>query len=265
MIDRDDKISYGGCGIPYYIGGDVNDVEDLCSTTAHLVRNEEFFKGYKGVSVMTRVEATEIDRRGHRLKVLHLDSGKEAYLAYDKLVLATGASAFRPPVPGADLERVFTVSNLHDAEQIKTLMAQGKVGKAVVIGAGAIGLEVTEAFTDLWGIETTLIEMVDQVLPTLLSTSIARVVETELRDKGVNLMLSERVQEIARDEASEGLVVKTSGDIIDADIVVLAAGVRPNTKFASDAGIAVGRTGGDSRGPQIMYQRSGYLCRWRLY
>ncbi len=244
MIDRDDKISYGGCGIPYYIGGDVNDVEDLCSTTAHLVRNEAFFRDYKGVTVMTGVEATEIDRRGHRLKIRHLDSGEERYLDYDKLVLATGARAFRPPVPGADLERVFTVSNLHDAEQIKTLMARGKVGKAVVIGGGAIGLEIAEAFTELWGIETTLIEMMDQVLPTLLTTAIARVVETELRQKGVRLLLSERVEQISRDEDSSGLTVKTGTGLFEADVVVLAAGVRPNSQCAREAGLAVGSSGG---------------------
>ena len=244
LIDRDNKISYGGCGIPYYVGGDVNDIEDLCSTTAHLVRDAEFFKGFKGVEVMTRVEATGIDRRQHQLTVRHLDSGNDEVLEYDKLVIATGASAMRPPFPGSDLPRVFTVSDLHDAEQIKALMAQGKVGTAVVVGAGAIGLEISEALTDLWGISTTLIEMESQVLPTLMGESTARIVEAELRDKDVRLLLSDRVQEITQDEASESLCVKTLSETLVTDIVVLAAGVRANTKIASDAGIAVGRTGG---------------------
>ena len=132
LIDRDDKISYGGCGMPYYIGGDVNDIEDLYSTTAHVIRDKDFFQNYKRIRVMTRVEATRIDRREHSLIVRHLDSGEEQVLEYDKLVLATGAMAVKPPVPGVELDGVFTVSDLHDAERIKSLMTQGKVGSAVV-------------------------------------------------------------------------------------------------------------------------------------
>ncbi len=244
LIDRDDIISYGGCGIPYYVGGDINDLEDLYSTTSHAVRDVAFFRDCKGVQVMTRVEAIEIDRRAQSLKVKHLDTGAVESFVYDKLVLATGAKAFRPPFPGADLERVFTISDLHDAERLKSLMTTGKVGRAVVIGGGAIGLEITEALTDLWGIETTLIEMEDQVLPTLLGKCIARAVATELRSHGVNLMLSERVMEIEQDKGSSSLRVKTSRDVIEADIVVIAAGVRPNSELARSAGIAVGQSGG---------------------
>lgn len=244
LIDRDDIISYGGCGIPYYVGGDINDLEDLYSTTSHAIRDVEFFRDCKGVKVMTRVEAVEIDRRAQSLKIKHLDTGKIESFNYDKLVLATGAKAFRPPFPGADLERVFTISDLHDAERLKSLMTAGKVGRAVVIGGGAIGLEITEALTDLWGIETTLIEMEDQLLPTLLGKCIARAVATELRAHDVELLLSERVMAIAKDENSPALQVQTSRDTIEADIVVIAAGVRPNSELATSAGIAVGQSGG---------------------
>ena len=244
LIDRDDIISYGGCGIPYYVGGDINDLEDLYSTTSHAIRDVEFFRDCKGVKVMTRVEAVEIDRRAQSLKIKHLGTGEIESLDYDKLVLATGAKAFRPPFPGADLERVFTISDLHDAERLKSLMTAGKVGRAVVIGGGAIGLEITEALTDLWGIETTLIEMEDQLLPTLLGKCIARAVATELRAHDVDLLLSERVMAIAKDENSPALRVQTSRDTIEADIVVIAAGVRPNSELATSAGVAVGQSGG---------------------
>ena len=196
LIDRDDLISYGGCGIPYYVGGDVNDLEDLYSTTSHAIRDVNFFRDCKGIKVLTQVEALEIDRVSQFLRVNNLSTNEEAIFEYDKLVLATGAKAVRPPFPGVDLPGVFTVSDLHDAEQIKSLMTQGKVGKAVVIGAGAIGLELSEALTDLWGIETTLIEMEDQVLPTLLGKCIARLVASQLRSQGVNLLLSEKVMQI---------------------------------------------------------------------
>jgi NADPH-dependent 2,4-dienoyl-CoA reductase/sulfur reductase-like enzyme/rhodanese-related sulfurtransferase len=244
LIDRDDIISYGGCGIPYYIGGDINDLEDLYSTTSHAIRDVAFFRDCKGVKVKTRVEAVEIDRKAQSLKIKYLATGVIESLDYDKLVLATGAKAFRPPFPGADLERVFTISDLHDAERLKSLMTAGKVGRAVVIGGGAIGLEITEALTDLWGIETTLIEMEDQLLPTLLGKCIARAVATELRAHEVELLLSERVMAITKDKKSPALRVQTSRDTIEADIVVIAAGVRPNSELAKSAGIAVGQSGG---------------------
>ena len=244
LVDRDAIISYGGCGIPYYVGGDINDIEDLYKTSSHAIRDSSFFEQNKGITVLTRVEAQEIQRKEKRVKVCHLDTGTIEYLEYDKLVIATGAQAIRPPFPGANLERVFTVSDLHDAQTIKSLMAGGKVGKAVVIGAGAIGLEITEALTDLWGIETTLIEMEDQVLPTLMGKCIARVTGKELERNGVSLLLEEKVLEITENDQNEQLLVQTSKKTIEADIVILSAGVRPNTALARDAGIAVGMSGG---------------------
>jgi NADPH-dependent 2,4-dienoyl-CoA reductase/sulfur reductase-like enzyme/rhodanese-related sulfurtransferase len=244
LIDRDNLISYGGCGIPYYVGGDINDIEDLCKTSSHTIRDKSFFEKNKGIKVLTRVAALEIQRKEKRIKICHLETGKEEYLTYDKLVLATGAQAVRPPFPGANLERVFTVSDLHDARKIKELMAAGKVGKAVVIGAGAIGLEITEALTDLWGIQTTLIEMEDQVLPTLLGKCIARMTAKELERNGVSLLLEEKVLEISKKKLSDQLQVKTSRTTLEADIVILSAGVRPNTDLARNAGISVGMSGG---------------------
>lgn len=244
LIDRDSLISYGGCGIPYYVGGDVNEVEDLYKTTYHAIRDDAFFLNRKGIKIVTRVEAQSIDRREKTVRVVYLDSGQEELFAYDTLVLATGAKAVRPPFPGVDLARVFTVSDLHDAQAIKGLMAQGKVGRAVVIGAGAIGLEITEALTDLWGIETTLIEMEDQILPTLLGKNIARLTEQELRNKDVELLLNERVMRVDEDKDGETLLVTTSKVTIETDIVVLAAGVRPNSELAKAAGLATGRSGG---------------------
>lgn len=244
VVDRDNLISYGGCGIPYYVSGDINDIEDLYSTSAHIKRDVGFFHDCKGVQMLTRVEAIAIDRPAHRLQVRYLDEDREEWLEYDKLVLATGASAVRPPIPGTELPGVFTVTNLHDAEQVKTMMAQGKVGRAVVIGGGAIGLEMAEALTDLWGIETTLVEMEDQVLPTLLGKCIARLTETHLCEKGVRLMLAERVKEICKDPHGGNLLVQTSEEALPADLVVLSAGVRANGRLAREAGLAVGRSGG---------------------
>ncbi len=246
LIDRDDKISYGGCGIPYYVGGDVNDIEDLCKTTSHTLRDASFFDTCKGVTVLTRTEALAIKRREKRVLVRRLDSGVEEYLDYDKLVLATGASAIRPPFPGSDHPKVLTVSDLHDAERLKTMMASGKVAKAVVVGAGAIGVEIAEALTDLWGISTTLVEMEDQVLPTLLGKCIARVAAAELTRNGVELLLEAKVLEVTELAESNKLLVRTSAKSLEVDVVVLAAGVRANTELAREAGLALGTSGGIS-------------------
>jgi NADPH-dependent 2,4-dienoyl-CoA reductase/sulfur reductase-like enzyme/rhodanese-related sulfurtransferase len=244
VIDRDSLISYGGCGIPYYVGGDVADIEGLCSTSSHAIRDVEFFKTCKGINILSRVEATAIKRKEKKLVVRHLTDDRPEELAYDKLVIATGATPFRPPFPGSGLPGVFTVSNLHNAKALKDKISKGGVEKAVVIGAGAIGIEMAEALTDLWGVETTIIEMADQVLPTALGKEMARVVENQLKENNVNVMLSQTVKEITGSEENGVESVVTSEGKMTCDLVVLSAGIRPNTKFAQDAGLSVGSFGG---------------------
>lgn len=244
VLDRDNLISYGGCGIPYYVGGDINDIEDLYSTTSHAVRDRAFFSDCKGVDIRTRMEALAIDRAGCRLKVRDLVSGEEGFIPYDKLVLATGATPVRVPIPGSDLPRVFTVSNLHHAEDIKNLMKEGKVGRAVVIGAGAVGVELAEALTDLWGVETTLIERDRKVLPMVLGKNIARIVKRQLEDNGVKVMLEEQVERIEQQTAADSYLVHTRSCSIPCELVVLATGVRPNASLAAAAGLSIGRGGG---------------------
>lgn len=244
LIDRDNLISYGGCGIPYYVGGDINDVEDLYSTSAHIIRDKEFFEECKGITVQTEVEALAIDRMQQCVHVKHLQNGKEEVLDYDKLVLATGSIPNIPPFPGFNLPWVYSIASLHEAVHIKEMMTRGKVGKAVVIGGGAIGVEISEALSDLWGITTTLIEMEDQVLPTLFGKCIARVVKSHLEEKGVDVLVDEKVARIYEDEATRKRHIETSKRTLTTDIVILAIGVRPNTKLAADTGIAVGSSGG---------------------
>ena len=244
LIDRDNIISYGGCGIPYYVGGDVSDIEDLRKTSSHVLRDERFFADCKDVRVLTRVEALSIDRQEKSVRVRHIDDCREEFLKYDKLVIATGAEPVRPGFPGADLPGVFIVSNLHDAKAIKDLIASGKVGTAAVIGAGAVGLEIAEALSDLWGITTTLIEKENQVLPAFLGRCTARMVARELERHGVKLLLDDKVQEISAGADNGPMQVRTSRVTIAADLVVLAAGTRPNTDLAREAGLSLGMSGG---------------------
>lgn len=238
MIDRDSLVSYGGCGIPYFISGDVSEASQLQTTSFHMVRDETFFKNAKDVDVLTRTEAVQIDRENKTVLLRQLDTGEENELAYDKLVLATGSTPNRPPIPGADLDRVFTVANLHDAVRIKQLIAAGKVGSPVVIGGGAIGLEMVEAFTDLWGLETTLVEVQDQVLPGIISPNMATMVKQHLTENGVkDVFLSEQVQEFGGNGRVEW--IKTRKRTINTDLVVMAVGVRPNAKLAAQADLAI--------------------------
>ncbi len=244
MIDRDNLVSYGGCGIPYYVGGDVADLEGLYSTIAHAKRDKKFFKTDKRVDVITEVEVTAIDRKNKKLAVCHIKDGSTGEIEYDKLVIATGATPVRPPFPGSDLPGVFTVSNLHNAKAIKDIISKGKAENAVVIGAGAIGIEMAEALTDLWGIDTTIIEMADHVLPQALGRNLARVVEKQLRDNDVKVMVAEKVVSINGDSETGVQSVDTTTGNIPCDLVILAAGVRPNSKLAADAGLAIGRNKG---------------------
>ena len=243
MVDQEEYISYGGCGIPYFISGDVSDVRELMSTSFHMVRTPGFFENAKGVRVRARTRVLGIDRKAKRVLIRDLDKGEESYLAYDKLVLATGSRPNRLPVPGGDLPEVMTLGNLNSAIAIKDRIATGKVEKAVVIGAGAIGCEMAEALSDLWGIETCVVEMADQVLPVILDPNLARMVLMHMREKGVQVHLNETVQEIARGAGVSAVRVTTSRRVLDADLVITAVGVRPNSELAVEAGLMVSPKG----------------------
>jgi NADPH-dependent 2,4-dienoyl-CoA reductase/sulfur reductase-like enzyme/rhodanese-related sulfurtransferase len=240
MLDRDAFISYGGCGIPFYVSGDVADLKGLMSTSFHMVRDAAFFKGAKGIEVLPRTEALAIDRAAKTVKARNLASGEELTLPYDKLVIATGSSPVIPPIPGADLAGVYPVANLHHAQAIKDLVAQGQVGTAAVIGAGATGLEMAEALADLWGIEVHVLEMAPQVLPGALDPEMAAMLATHLKQQeGVNLHLGAKVEAIVGDDAGTVRGVKVDGQEIAVDLVIVATGVRPNSELAKAAGLAL--------------------------
>lgn len=243
LIDQDEYISYGGCGMPYFISGDVSDVRELMSTSFHMVRTPQFFEDAKGVHVKTRTRALAIDRQTRQVKVLDLLSGDEEALPYDQLVLATGGLPNRLPIPGAELPAVMSLSNLHAAIAIKERIARGEVGKAVIIGAGAIGCEMAEALSDLWGIETSVVEIADQVLPVILDASLARMVQKHMEEKGVAVLLNEMVQGIRPEGTGSAVRVMTSQRSLEADLVVTAVGVGPHSELARNAGLMISPRG----------------------
>ncbi|MDR2549923.1 MAG: FAD-dependent oxidoreductase [Desulfobulbus sp.] len=244
MVDQDSLISYGGCGIPYYVSGDVSDESELRATSFHVVRDAAFFEHSKGVRVLTRTRAVAIDRENKQVLVRNLDSNEEQRLAYDYLMLATGAKPFELPIPGMGLDGVFTIADLHKAIEIKARIAQGKVSRAVVIGGGAIGIEMAEALTDLWGIETTLLELAPQLLPKLVDRHFATMLARHLEEKGVPVLTRESATELVDDGQGRVCGVKTGQRILEADLVIVAAGVRPRSELAKAAGLDVAPWGG---------------------
>ncbi len=236
LIDQDDLISYGGCGIPYYVSGDVQDDKELRSTSFHMVRDEYFFKEAKGLEVKTLTRAIKIDRKEKRVITEHVNTGEKGELSYDKLVIATGSRPNILPIKGVDLDGVFTISSLHKAIAIKDKISKGEVSKAVVIGGGAIGLEMAESLTDLWGLDTTVIEFMPQILPNIVPAYMARMLEIHMKDNGVKIFTGEGASEIVGEGGRVNKVLTPKREL-EADLVIMAAGVRPRGELARDAGL----------------------------
>ncbi len=244
LIDRGKLISYGGCGIPYFVSGDVSDASELQTTAFHMLRDTEFFRATKDVGVRTETEALSIDRAGKTVTLRHLPTGHEETLAYDKLVLAMGSRPITLSVPGAELRGIHTVHGLEAAQRIRALVSAGGVTRAVVVGAGFIGLELAVALADMWDVQTTVVEFRDQILPGVVGGNVARMAQKHMEDKGVVFRLGEQV--CAFEGNSEGRVARvvTGNAALEAELVIVAVGVRPNSELARTAGLAVSERGG---------------------
>jgi len=243
MIDRSSMISYGGCGIPYYVSGDVSDAVQLCQTSFHMTRDPKFFKEVKGVDVQILTKTNRIDRDKKCVEVENVETGEKACIGYDKLVIATGAAPRKLGLPGEDLQGVNYVANPGDAISIREAISKGQVGNAVIIGAGFIGLEMAEAFADMWGVETSVVEITDQILPRLVSPALATMGQRHMEENGVNFYFGESVERI---EGKDGRVTRvvTNRRTLDADAVIISAGVVPNSDIAKEAGLYVHERGG---------------------
>ena len=236
MLEKDRDVSFANCGLPYYLGGEIVKREKL------LVAKPELFAERFNIDVRTRHEVTAIDRSRKIVKVLNHRSGKTSELAYDKLILAPGASPIIPPVGGEDAHNVFTVRNVEGTDRIKDYLDLQKPARAVVVGAGFIGLEMVEQFHGL-GIETTLVELADQVLPPL-DAEMAHLLQEELEAHKIALRLGDGIKAIRVRDGKAEAVVLDSGTEVGTDLVILGVGVRPNVQLAVDAGLTLGKTGG---------------------
>jgi NADPH-dependent 2,4-dienoyl-CoA reductase/sulfur reductase-like enzyme/rhodanese-related sulfurtransferase len=211
------------------------------STPAGAVRDAAFFKSVKAINCLGRTLAERIDRSRKLVEVVSLETGERSAIPYDKLVLATGADAFVPPLPGSDLKNVFRLNHPYDAESIRSAVADG-CKNAVIVGAGLIGMEVAEALATR-GLSVSIVEMMGTVVPTFLDEDLARHLEKHLVSKGVNVYTSTRVESLESDDAGKVTAIITDKRRIDADLVLMAIGVRPNVKLARDASLEIGETG----------------------
>lgn len=244
IVDQDSLISYGGCGIPYFISGDVADADALRSTSFDVVRDENFFAEAKGVNVKTNMRAIAIDRESKTVKLDNLQSGNPESIPYDKLVLATGSRPVIPPIEGANLKGVYTIGSLKSAIALQKYLREGDAEKAVIIGGGAIGIEMAEGLEDMWGLETTIVEFMPQLLPSFIEKPIEQMLVHHLKKNNIDVFTSESVTALEADENGIVARVVTNKQVLDAQLVLISTGVRPRDELARDAGLLVAQRGG---------------------
>ena len=235
IFEKGEFISYANCGLPYYIGGVIEDRNALFVQTATAF-NQRF-----NIDVRTLTEVIEINPSLKTIKAKKQITGEVYEEHYDKLVLSPGAEPIRPPLPGIMNEGIFTLRNVSDTDYIKAFVQQKKVKKAVIIGAGFIGLEMAENLADL-GLSVTLIEMGDQILAPL-DFPMAAIVQQHIRSKGVDLKLNSTVTGFEKHHSQLKVFLKNAEEVI-ADVVILSIGVRPDTRLAIQAGLKIGEAKG---------------------
>ncbi len=235
VFERGEYISFANCGLPYYIGNVIENREDLLVTTP-----KDLMDRYK-VDVRIFTEVTAIDRKNKLVYVKDYKSGKSYTESYDKIILSPGAEPFNPPIEGIDNDNIFRLRNIPDTDRIKALVDIKKPESAVIVGAGFIGLEMAENLIER-GIRTTVIEMLDQIMPPL-DYEMAAGVRVYLEEKGVKFELGCTVKAFVKN--GNHIVVKTNaGKEIECDMVLLSVGVKPENKLAKECGLEISEKGG---------------------
>ncbi len=234
IFERGPDVSFANCGLPYHIGGEIS------SRDALLLQTPERLRARSNLDVRVRSEVLSIDRRARRVTVRELDTDREYSEGYDKLILAPGAAPVRPPMPGIDHPRVFTLRNMVDMDKIKSAV-DGGARSAIVVGGGYIGLEMAENLRRR-GLAVTLVEMLDQVMPPF-DREMTVAINQALTANGVQLVLGDSVEAFA-DAVGRVRASLRSGTVLTADLVILSVGVRPESRLAKDAGLEVNDRGG---------------------
>ena len=233
VVERGPYISFANCGLPYYLGGTIQD------RAALTLQTPESFKARFNIDVRVFSEAGSIQPDNKTITIHNHNTGEEYEESYDSLILSMGADAAMPPIPGIDSKKVFTVRNIPDTVAVKTYIEEHQAKKAVVAGGGFIGLEVAENLRDL-GMDVTLVEMADQVIPSI-DADMAAQVHGHMRQKGLHLLLGSALQKI--EDTETGVSLTVNGETFDADLLVMAIGVRPTSEIAVKAGLPANAKG----------------------
>lgn len=233
MFERGEYISFANCGLPYYIGGEIKEKEKLTLQTP------ESFKSRFNIDVRVFNEVISIDRNEKKVKVKNVKTGDIYEETYDKLVLSPGAEPFKPNIEGIDCDLVFTLRNIPDTYKIKNYIEENNSKKAIVVGGGYIGVEMAENLHNL-GLDVTIVEMQNQIIAPL-DFDMACDVQGYIENKGIKLMLESTLRKITKTE--NGLKATINEVELNADILILAIGVKPETKIAKDAGLEVNERG----------------------
>lgn len=228
VITKDRDISYAGCGLPYYVGGLIENREEL------IVNTPAKYAGLTGVEVKTGKEAIALCVDKKEVIVKDVETGAEEAYSYDKLVLTVGASPAKLPIEGTDLSGVFQMRTPDDAENIRSYVEENQVKKAVVIGAGFIGLEVAENLKAK-GVQVTVIDFASQILPNIVDAEVAVYAKKHLLKEGIRVITGTKADAIMGNDHVTG--VKTSAGLLRCELLIMAAGIRPNTDFLQDSGL----------------------------
>jgi len=231
LLERGPYVSFANCGLPYYVSGAIAKRSKL------LLQTPEGFDARYGVKVLVDTEALEIDRSGRRIRIQGPEGG--SWIGYDRLILAQGGNPIVPPLPGAGSPNVFKLWTVPDVDRIKAYLDAKKPGSALVAGGGFIGLEMAEAFRER-GIATIVVELMPRIMSTM-DPEFGAMIAAKLEEKGVRVITGVGLKAIRSDEARAEL---TDGSLVDAGIVLLSIGVRPELALAKAAGLAIGASGG---------------------
>jgi len=242
ILQKDADLSMASCGYPYYVGGYFDDRNMLLCTPAGIVRDPQFYLNAKNIKAGTNTEVTGIDRKAHEVSFKSLLTGVTGTVAYDKLVIATGATPRMPPIPGVDLKGITTLQSMKDADFLRRVRDEGTIKKAVIIGGGLIGIETCEAL-QLAGVEITVIELLPQLL-TFLDWDLAKLVENHVKTKNANVITGNGIVEFLGENGRLTGVKLANGTELPCELAVVAIGVIPNVKLAREAGLSIGATGG---------------------
>ena len=241
IIEKGRYLSFGTCGFPYYIEREVKDITDLMKTSAGVIRDRVYFKEVKDIDARTQSMVINVDRENKKVRVRDLVSNDTYELSYDFLVFATGARPAIPPIEGINYRNIFVARTPEDAITIDRFLEENPEAPVVVVGAGAIGLEMAEAFK-MRGARVTVVELAPHVLPPV-EPEISEIVKAHLEEKGITVLTSTKVMKFEDD--GEGYVAKVITDRgeLPARMVLLATGVKPNVELAKEAGLKIGETG----------------------